>query len=320
MPSLNDLLGKLSLPSPTGLASSIGQQVTSQIKSTSQQIANIPGQLMGAATAQLKGGVSAATNAGLADVKGAVAQALTGNFSGALTTLSNSPADVMGAFGSAFGSNSGGGVGGGGGPVNTLQGALGRPDPMMSFLWYCDLPVVTPIGGAPTGLSWEYVEEATPGFRTYDARGVYSGGRQRHFVGAYNVESLRLNFYADVGNNSLKYLMSWDGAVMKPTTSSNATSQQGGFGRPSDYMKTIKIYLLDPTKMLVATLEYTECWPTNLEGLHLDSGSSTRLTYNVSFSTGDVFATLYGINQNLSGQALLSSLEGLAVNAIKGLF
>jgi hypothetical protein len=63
--------------------------------------------------------------------------------------------------------------------------------------------------------------------------------------------------------------------------------------------------------------EFTDCWPS-LEGLHLDSGSSTRLTYNANFNVGDVFVTAFGVNNNLSGASLLSSLESTAFNSLAG--
>jgi hypothetical protein len=318
MASINQLLGITKFPSASGAVRDIKNSVEASIKGTRNEIRNIPKGIAQAATAYTRGAVNNGVNAGLNAVKGAVAQAFTGDFSGALTTLAHGPQDIVGGFLSGRFPNGVGGLGGGGGPVNTLQGMLSRADPMMSFQWYCDLPVVTPINGAPAGLSWEYVEEATPSFRNYQSRQIYTQGRQRSFTNGYTVDPITLHFYADVGNKSLNYLNAWDGAIVEPTTSSNAAQRGGGFGRPSDYQKTIKIYIVDPGKLLVVTLEYVECQPTNIAQLTLDSGSSTRLTYNVNFNVGDVFITAYGINNNLSGQALLSSLSNKIVNSIGG--
>jgi hypothetical protein len=316
MPSLNDILGK-KLQAGSVLAKEVNRQVSTAIQATATEVLHIPKSIMQAGAADVRGAVSSALNVGVNDIRAAAAQAATGDFSGALTTLAKGPQDVLGQFGAAFGLSSSGGVfGSSNGIVNTLQGALGRADPMMSFQWYCELPTVTPIDGAPANLDWSYVEEAAPSFRTYEVRQIYGSGRNRKVAGTYNVDNLRLNFYADVENKSLNYLMSWDGAILAPF-GSGAVTVGGGFGRPSDYWKPIRIYLVDQSKAVILMLEYIECWPTNLDQIQLDSQSSTRLTYSVNFSAGDVFMTAFKVNSNLSGQALLSALKGSARDLVR---
>jgi hypothetical protein len=297
---------------------SINSQVQAAVRSTSNEIRNIPQSIYQAGAAQVRGAVSSAVNAGITDVRAAAVQALKGDFSGALTTLAQGPQDVIGQFGASFGLSSGGGnpLGENGGVVNTLQGALGRADPMLSFQWYCELPTITPVGGSPVSLDWSYVEEATPSFRNYDVRQIYGNGRSHKVASTYSVDNLRLNFYADVGNVSLQYLLAWDGAVLAPFDASNA-STGGGFGRPSDYWRPIRLYLVDSAKSVILMLEYIECWPTNIDALTLDSQSSTRLTYNVNFSAGDVFMTAFGVNKNMSGAALLDALKGTVRDYVK---
>lgn len=319
MTSLNSLLAKAGIPSASSAVGGIKNQITTTVRSTSNEIRNIPGNIAKAGLSQAQGAVSAGLNTGVTAVRNAAMQAITGDFSGALSTLADGPQNVLGAFGSGFGLNSGGGtLGQNGGVTNTLQGALSRADPMISFQWYCELPTITPVGGAPVNLAWNYVEEATPAFRSYDVRNVYAQGRQHKFAGAYSVDNLRLNFYADIANRSLQYLTAWDGAIMAPFTSSNASRIGGGYGRPSDYQKPIRIYCVDQARALVLMLEFVDCWPM-IDGLHLDSGSSTRLTYNVNFNVGDVFITLFGVNSNLSGSNLLASLQSASVGAIGSL-
>jgi hypothetical protein len=317
MASLNSLLAKANIPSASSVAGGVKSQIKTSIQATSNEIRNIPGNIVKSGVAQAQGAVSAGLNAGVTAVRSAAMQAITGDFSGALTTLASGPQNVLGAFGSTFGlSSAGGTLGQNGGVTNTLQGALSRADPMISFQWYCELPTITPVGGTPKNLAWNYVEEATPAFRTYDVRQVYAQGRQHKFASTYSVDNLRLNFYADIANQSLSYLLAWDGAILAPFGSVDAT-KGGGFGRPSDYQKPIRIYCVDSARALVMMFEFTECWP-NLEGLHLDSGSSTRLTYNVNFNVGDVFVTLFGVNNNMSGSSLLTTLASSAANSALG--
>lgn len=317
MASLNSLLAKAKIPTASSYARDIKNQVSTNIRATRNEVRNIPGNIAKAGMAQAQGAVSAGVNAGVSAVRNAAFQAITGDFSGALSTLAEGPQNVLGAFGASFGLSSGGGtLGQNGGQTNTLQGVLSRADPMISFQWYCELPTITPINGAPVSLDWNYVEEATPAFRTYDVRQMYAQGRQHKFPGTYSVDNLRLNFYADVGNKAMRYLMAWDGAILAPFTSSEA-ARGGGFGRPSGYKRPIRIYCVDSAKSLVLMFEFTECWPT-MEGLHLDSASSTRLTYNVNFNVGDVFVTAFGINNNASGSGLIAALTSAATGAIAG--
>lgn len=308
MPSLNDLLGKARLPTPSGIRKDITGQINAAIKSTSNEVRNIPAGIANQALISARGTVAEATNAGLSAVRGAVTKAISGDFSGALTQLAQGPQDALGKFGAAFGlSSAGGSLTGGGSAVNTLQGALDRADPVLSFQWYCDLPAVAPVGGTPVQLGWNYVEEVQTAFRNFDVRAVYAQGRNRHYASTYSLDNLNLTFYADIANQSINYLQAWEGAILAPFSSQNA-SRGGGFGRPGGYKKPIKVYLVAPNKSLVLTLEYIECWPTNTASLQLNSDSSNRLTFNVPFSCGDVFVEAFGINNNVAGGSLLNRL------------
>lgn len=315
MTSLNTLLGRAKLQSPSGFRKDITGQINASIKSTSNEIRNIPAGIANSALNSAKGAVAGAVSGGLADVRGAVDKAIRGDFSGALTQISKGPAD----FFAAFGIGSGGAAGApGNSPVNPLQGALSRADPMMSFQWFCELPTVTPQGKSPVSLPWNYVEEANPPFRSFDVRQVHAQGRMRHYAGVYSIDQLPLTFYADVQNQSLAYLKAWQQCILAPFASTDFT-KGGGFGRPSNYQKTIKLYCLAPDMSKIMYFELIECWPVNLNALHLDSGSSTRLTFNVSFSVGDVFTGLLAVNSNPAGNSLLDKLKTSAVNAATNL-
>ena len=315
MPSLNDLLAKAKLPTPSGIRQDVSGQIKNSIRSTSSEIRNIPSGIANSAINSAKGAVTGAVSGGLAGIRGAVDKAIRGDFSGALTQIQNGPLNFMSALGISGGERGGGP---GSSPVNPLQGALSRADPMQSFQWYCELPTLSPPGRAQASLPWNYVEEASPPFREFDVRQVYAQGRNRHYAGAYNVAQMPLHFYADIQNQSLQYLKAWQQCILAPFASTDFT-KGGGFGRPSDYKKTIRIYLLAPDMSKIMYFELIECWPVNLDSLNLDSGSSTRLTYNVNFSVGDVFTALLAVNSNPVGAGLLDGLKTSATNAISNL-
>jgi len=210
-------------------------------------------------------------------------------------------------------------------PNNILQGAQQRSDPLLSFCWFAQMPMVTPnqsqgsgilgavggalqsgvnalaskalgqaAGSALTGaaqLPWFYVEEATLPSRNFESRSIFREGRSRHYPSKYSVDNLRLGIYADSANVALNYLYTWQSAILKPFTVQQAAKGAGGWGRPAQYKLPIQIYILDVTYQQVLSIEYTECWPVNIDAYQLDSGTSTRIRHEVNFSVGDVFVT-----------------------------
>jgi hypothetical protein len=150
-----------------------------------------------------------------------------------------------------------------------------------------------------TSIPWYYVEEAVLPFRNFGVKSIFRDGRHRHYADTYSVDNLTLHFYLDSSNTALQYLQAWQNAIIAPFSANNSATSGGGFGRPAQYKQPVYIYILDVTKAQMAIVEYTECWPTNLSALNLDSSSSNRLTGIVPFSVGDVFVNIVGVAQSL---------------------
>ena len=148
-------------------------------------------------------------------------------------------------------------------------------------------------------LPWYYVEEATLPFRNFATKSIFREGRHRHYADTYSVDNLTLHFYLDSSNTALTYLQAWQNAIIAPFSANGSATSGGGFGRPAQYKQPIYIYILDVTKAQMAIVEYTECWPTNLNALTMDSGNSTRIIGSVPFSVGDVFINIVGVAQSL---------------------
>lgn len=328
MPSLTDLISAAKSQIKTSTAESkntVKQTFSTSTNDIRSEVKNfVPGLIQGA-TRQVTGGVNQAIAAGLSDVKGGVSDILHGNFSGGIEKILSSPQDVLGKLGSTFGLSSGSKLSNPGGVTqgNSLDGILARSDPQMSYNWYAELPIVTPIGGQPKGLPWFFVEEATIPFRSFSKSSRFYQGRQQHIPTGYSLDSLQLAIYADTSNLALDYLTSWQGAVMKNMKKSDGDKAGGGFGRPKDYFKTIPIYLLSNDRKTLCIIEYTECWPETIQAYSLNSGTSDRVVNHVTFSTGDVFVNLYGIS-NTGSKGMLpfaqSAVNSLANFATKSLF
>ncbi len=245
-------------------------------------------------------GIRQALNVGTRSVSQAANQLIHGNVSGALETLSKGPSDIMGSLARSFGFGQGSTLTSPGAidvsPGNSLNGILARADPLLSFQWYAEMPDISPLVGITQNLPWYYVEEATPAFRSFATRSLFREGRDRHYPSTYNVDPLNLVIYADSDNVALDYLMAWQGAILSETDTSNAYTSGGAYGRPKDYKKPIKIFLVNAAKRQIALFTYIECWPVTIDAYQLHSNSSDKITNHVNFSVGDVFVTFYDLS------------------------
>jgi hypothetical protein len=160
---------------------------------------------------------------------------------------------------------------------------------------------------------------------------IFREGRDRKYPSKYNVDDLSLSIYMDSSGEAMKYLQAWDAQIMAGFTPGTAATAGGGFGRPVNYKKPIRIVLLSVALQELIVLEYTECWPTNIASLDLNSDASNRLTAEVQFSVGDVFINVMpvsasGVNGILANvgsfgnsiNGAISSIAGQATGALRG--
>lgn len=309
------------------------------------------------------GAVSNAIHTGINSVVGAATDAIKGNLSGAVNDILSAPQNIFNSALSGLGGSAGANAilsapgttgapssNGGVDPTNPLGGINARPDPMQSFMWYCQLPVISPgtsqsiigatansviqglasaalsgLGSSMGGqvytatssqLPWYYVEEASCPFRRYDVKTIFREGRDRKYPSKYSVDDLRLAIYADTQNNAFQYLQAWNNNILTPFSATSSTNSGGGWGRPSDYKKPIFIYLLDPTNNVMALIEYTECWPTSIDQYSLDSGTSTRIVNHVNFSVGDVFINLMAVSPEFTAGIISNPLNNAITSTI----
>jgi hypothetical protein len=362
---------------PSFLANAVGNAEAQFTAQTSNIVSGtVNGVVSGA-----KGAVTNALNTGVSNVTGAVNNAIktginsvvsaatdvvTGNLSGAVNSILSAPQNILNSALSGLGGSAGANTvlsapgtsgapssNGGVDPTNPLGGANARPDPMQSFMWYCQMPVISPgtsqsiigatansviqglqsaVSGALNGLGsslggsvytassaqlpWYYVEEASCPFRRYDVKTIFREGRDRKYPSKYSVDDLRLSIYADTQNNAFQYLQAWNNNILTPFSATSSTTSGGGWGRPSDYKKPIFIYMLDPTNNVLAILEYTECWPTSIDQYSLDSGTSTRIVNHVNFSVGDVFINLMGVSPSFVQGVVANPLNNAITSTI----
>lgn len=357
--SVQDVVGR-EVQAVKNIKTDVVNSVTSGAKIV---VGNATNQVLNTVNNVAQRGVNAALGAAVS----AGTSLLTGDLAGAKAALN--PTSIVGqALGGVLGSNSPGSAiepgysftsssSGGVTPGDALNGALARPDPMLTYLWYVQLPVVgapaggtgggvnsasnslnslvssilgTPqlkggMGGAQTSnsnnqLPWYYVEEADCPFRNFQLNSVFRDGRKRHYPGQYTVSNLKLGFYMDVDNNSANYINAWMNTILQPYTAATLNTA-GNFGRATGYKYPVYVYLIDSTKDTLITLEYTECFPVNPSNWTLTSKSGTdRLITTVDFSVGDVFVNMAQIPSSLTSLLVNNALTNTVTAGINSAF
>ena len=277
MPSLKDLIANSIKQNLGSQKSQLSHSVAGDLQGLKQNTSNL--------VAQPVNNLVNAVNKG---VKSTIADAMSGNFS----NLSNDVGGIFKAFSNLSGptapSEMGVPAANNAGNGHVLAGALARPDALLSFNWFCDLPTITS-GGSTYQLPWYYVEDAQTTFRTIETRSIFRQGRHKHYVSGFNVNNLNLTFYADNLGLSKIYLSLWEDLIIAPTTQKTWAAAGGGVGPAANYKKDIKVYVSDTAKKIHYILVYKECFPISIQPYNFDSGTSTRIMLHVEFSVGDVF-------------------------------
>lgn len=182
-----------------------------------------------------------------------------------------------------------------GGQKDPLSAARARPDPLMNFNWWADMPILN----NSTVLDWQFVEEATLPFIEFEQISNYRAGKNYHFAHHYSLGSLSLKFYEDSFGTVASYLNTWQSMVLNAKT--------GLFYFPKDYKKTISIWVLDVAKQTVMCLDYTGCWPQRLETYNFGSAQSERIVGGCEFSV-DELNVKFGKFESTSIPSSMSSI------------
>ncbi len=120
----------------SGLADAISQ--------AEQKVLGNPSNITQQVGLNVNSAITSVVNTGIKSAQAIASDLFQGNLSGA--------AGVLGDLGSSIASGTALSLSG---PGSTLAGALSRPDPMLSFCWYAQMPTITPAStaGSPSSLS-----------------------------------------------------------------------------------------------------------------------------------------------------------------------
>jgi hypothetical protein len=246
--------------------------------------------ILGTAKDNIKGGVA---NAG--------ARLLSGDVNGALSTLTDIPGNLLANAGARGSASFGDG----------FAGINARQDAVQDWCWYCIMPR---IGGKD--LPWYYVTGANTPFRKFHVETLKRNGREAHYPESYAMSSsLQLKFFVDSSSKSSQYLKAWQAEILGDANPALAANQ-GVWGYPAKYKKTITIAVLSVDRKELLVFKYFGCFVSDPQALDLGAGSSNPMELTVEFQIEDVDLTVkngLGIIDNLKEQA-----KGLAMDFISG--
>lgn len=159
---------------------------------------------------------------------------------------------------------------------DVLSAMRGRGDPLMSFNWYCELPVLA----NNVQLGWEYIEDATLPFIEFEQQSNYRAGKMSHYPGHYSIGTLNLKLYENSQAKSTRYFDTWKNLILIPLVAQ--------YAHPIDYKKPIRFTIFDVHKLTAMFITYEKCWPMRVDSYNLQSASSERIISSVEISVDDM--------------------------------
>jgi len=256
------------------------------------------------------GDARAAVTQGTSNLSGAVQQLASGNLGGAIALLQDTGQDTLNAFADSGGTTYG----------DSLSGMNARGDAIQNWCWYCVLPVLNrntavSLGGVTpsSALPWYYVQKATLPQRSFNRESLSRNGHSAHYPDAYSVTDLLLEFFMGSDNKAQQYIKDWQGLVLG-NKNAGVITNQGQWGLPVDYKKTINLVVLSVDRKILLNVKYFGCWPIDPNPLELVSGQGEPLSQPVSFAVEDVNVDI----QTDSGlvDTLVNTARGYALTGI----
>lgn len=237
----------------------------------------------------------------LGGVTGAINQLGRGDLQGAFDSVAGIPGSVIDNAGTRGGTAFGDG----------FAGLNARQDAVQDWCWYCILPTI----GRQT-LPWYYVTSASVPHRKISLDTVKRNGHSANYAQSYELNgNLNLKFFMDSSSKAYDYFKAWQRLVLgdnDPTVVGN----QGLWGLPKDYKKSITIVVTSVTKKDLLIFKYLDCFPTDPQSLEVGAGTSAPMEFSLDFAVEDVAITVkndVGFLTNLEETA-----KGFGLQALKG--
>lgn len=236
-----------------------------------------------------------------------------GDIGGAIKNIADIPGDSLSAFAASGGVT----------PGDALAGINAREDALQDWCWYCLPPPIDTANSitlagmsGQTSLPWYYVQKANLPWRNIQMDTTTRNGRATYYPQSYSLPDINLELFLDNSNKAMTWAKNWQGQVLANKNPSQPNNQ-GGWGLPAKYKKTLQFVLLSTKRKQLMNIKYINCTPSDLSPFEVVSTASGALALSMTIKVEDVDVTLSndkGLIDSLSSMA-----GGYAMSAISNI-
>lgn len=184
---------------------------------------------------------------------------------------------------------------------NNLTQMLARKDPLFSIDWTAHVIDGNSIEPIPS----IYIEELQIPLVQIDNKPVYRSGHMINYSGVVSTGNSTLKLFNDRSGRALRFAHSWLDLIHSQST--------GDFGLPSEYKKTIRVFIRDTKQEDVYIIDMLGCWPTSINQSQLNGGAAELIPITMDLSV-DRLRINTAVNLDLGGSVLDDPLNQVAIN------
>jgi hypothetical protein len=184
---------------------------------------------------------------------------------------------------------------------NNLTQMMARKDPLFSIDWTAHVIDNSNIEPIPS----VYIEELQIPLIQVDNKPVYRSGYMLNYSGTVSTGNSTIKLYNDRSGRALRFAQSWLNLIHSQST--------GNFGLPSEYKKTIRVYIRDTKQQAVYIIDMLGCWPTSINQSQLTGGAAELIPISMDLSV-DRIRIDTSTNLDLGSSVLDDPLNQVAIN------
>lgn len=145
--------------------------------------------------------------------------------------------------------------------ANSLSRASARGDPILGYEW---IAVIIDRGN-PAVIEPVYIESISTPSISFEQKVVFRDGSNYNYAGTKSVGPMTIALHNDDTGRAFKLASSWFESVYD--------SQSGTYRVPSSYKKTVKLFVHDAARGVVAAFYFLGVWPSSWNGGNWDQSS-----------------------------------------------
>jgi hypothetical protein len=138
--------------------------------------------------------------------------------------------------------------------ASSLSAALNRGDPVLSYEWVA--LIVDPAN--PMTIEPIYIESLQAPTISFDQKMRFADGANLAYAGAMSVGQMSITLMADAYGKAFKLANNWIFSIYD--------QESGGFYAPSDYKKSVKLFIHDAKKGVIVQFDFLGVWPVSWNG------------------------------------------------------